>query len=99
MNKTLTSDQIASLLAYDKNMSQRLEASSGKPIFTKEQTIQILNAVTELKTLTDDGEWKIKYSDNGKRFFVSPGPKHRGKSNVLPCGSYITEWALGRLQL
>lgn len=94
----LTQDQINSLLKYDENMERRLSVNAA-PVFTKEQTIQILNAVTELKTTTDDGEWSISYMDNGKRFFVKPGPNHRGKSRLIPCGSYITEWAMDRLEL
>lgn len=97
MNRTLTATEIQSLIKYDENMSQRL--GDKNPVFTKDQTIQILNAVTELKTTTDDGNWSISYTDNGKRFFVKPGPERRGKSSMLPCGNYITEWAMDRLQL
>ena len=98
MTKHLTQDQINSLIAYDKNKSRLIEGKS-TPVFTKEQTIEILNAVTELKTTTEDGHWSIRYSDNGKRFFVKPGPKHPGPSTLTPCGSYITSWALDRLQI
>lgn len=96
----LTPDQIDSLIKYDRNMEKRLSVNAA-PVFTKEQTIEILNAVTELKTTTADGNWSISYKDNGNRFFVKPGPERiaRGKSAQLPCGSYITEWALDRLQL
>jgi len=79
-------------------MERRLSVNAA-PVFTKDQTIQILNAVTELKTTTDDRQWSIKYMDNGKRFYVKPGPEHLGKSRLVPCGSYITEWALDRLEL
>lgn len=95
--RTLTKEQIDSLLRYDKNMSERL--GDRAPVFSKEQTIQILNAVTELRTITDDHQWLIKYSHGGKRFAVKPGPEHKGKSSLVPCGNYITEWAMNRLQL
>jgi len=97
MGRTLTETEIESLIKYDKNMSQRL--GDRAPVFSKEQTIEILNAVTELRTVTDNGEWTIRYSDNGKRFFVKPGPNHQGKSTLVPCGNYRTEWAMDRLQL
>jgi hypothetical protein len=94
----LTQDQINSLIKYDANMERRLSVNAA-PAFTKDQTIQILNAVTELRTITDDGCWSITYKENGKSFYVKPGPEHSGKSKLVPCGSYITEWAMDRLEL
>jgi hypothetical protein len=95
--RTLSVEEAQNLLKYKDNVENRYRERP--PVFDKQSTISILNAVTENKTTTDNGEWTIKYFDNGERFSVKPGPKHRGPSRLVPCGNFITERVMERLEL
>jgi hypothetical protein len=91
--KQLSDLEIEKLIAYHYNTMSLLQPRSASA-FSKEQTIMILNAVTDKKTTTEDGAWKIKYRDGHKKFFVKPASGH-----FVPCGDFVTENALARLEL
>lgn len=90
--KQLSDREIEQLIAFHYNTQSLLQPRTASA-FTKEQTIQILNAVTDSKIVTDDGLWKIKYKSNGQ-FFVKPN-----SGDFVPCGHFVVENALARLEL
>lgn len=89
----LSPEKIAELINFNRNQTIRYERP--EPFFNKTATLQILNAVTEQKKITDDCEWVIKYSvyKNRPRFFVRP------RIGMLPCGSFDLADALRKLEL
>lgn len=92
----LDRDTIESLIKWDQ--AQHLTYDKRVSTFDKNVTLQILNAVSDHKTKTEDGLWSIAYSrtrDNEReRFFVRPSDHH-----YLPCGVFDVEDALTRLSL
>lgn len=90
--RQLSDGEIKQLLAYEHNVSINV-AFKSRPAFDKQQTIQILNAVTEDKVITEDGKWKITYRKSGTEFFVKPT---RG---FVPCGHFNREAVMERLSL
>lgn len=91
--RKLTPQEIQLLINFHRNTSEMMQPRMVSA-FTKEETIQILNAVTDRKVSTEDGVWKITYRDNYQRFFVKPA-----SGNFVPCGNFITKNVMERLEL
>ena len=90
----LTQQQIKELLKFEQN--RKIAYATHKPAFSKQQTLAILNAVTDGLTITANGQFAIHYQVGKygeQRFFVQATGAH------TPCGNFVTEWALDRLSL
>lgn len=95
----LTKDQIQELINYEHNKRLKLEPNV-KPNFDKEDTISILNAVTEKQNRTADGKWDITYypvANKPLRFFVCPAQYK--EYPPLPCALLFVDAAIRRLAL
>lgn len=90
--RQLSDLEIEQLIAFHYNTAAMMQSKT-KPAFDKQQTLQILNAVSDNHTLTDDGKWKIIYKKDNTEFFVKP------TDAFVPCGHFNRETALSRLSL
>lgn len=95
VKKMLSKGEIKELVRYHENMEKRGGLSHTTSYFDKNQTIQILNAVTDKQTVTQDGKWDITYFNDRKPagFFVKP------VDGYAPCGWFEIESAITRLEL
>lgn len=95
VKRMLSEQEIKELVSFHDNMEKRAGLSHSNSYFDKNQTIQILNAVTDRHTLTENGYWQIIYYENRKPagFFVKP------VNGLLPCGWFEIESAINRLEL
>lgn len=92
MGRQLSPEEINQLITFHYNTAAMMQ-SKMRPAFDKQQTIQILNAVSDNEVLTADGKWKIIYKKNNTEFFVKP------VDAFTPCGHFNKKNALARLSL
>lgn len=90
--RQLSELEIEQLIAFHYNTAAMMQSKT-KPAFDKQQTLQILNAVSDSHTITDDGKWKITYKKDNTEFFVKP------VGAFVPCGHFNKENVLARLSL